>query len=93
MNVLHTVVRFAEDNAEFDPNKVTPGFEGFIFTGIMAAAVIVLGFLLVSRLRRNSYRAEVREQIEHELSGAEGDKGVPDSDPNTSSDPEIDPQK
>lgn len=78
MNVLHTVMRFAEENAEFDPNKVTPGYEGFIFTGIMAAAIIVLGFLLVSRLRRNAYRAEVREQIEEEL--AEGETTNPDGD-------------
>ncbi len=70
-SVLSAVGRLAEET-EFDPNQVTPGFEGFIFTGLLAAGIIVLGFLLVRRLRRNSYRAEVREQIERELAERDG---------------------
>ena len=71
MNLLGVVVRFAEEKAEFDPNQVTPGWEGFVFTGLIAVAIILLGFNLVSRLRRNAYRAEVQEEIARELS--EGD--------------------
>ena len=70
MSVWSGAVRAAEET-EFDPNQVTPGFEGFVFTGLLAAAIIVLGFLLVSRLRRNSYRAEVRGEIERELAEQE----------------------
>lgn len=57
----------AEGDSSFDPTKVTPGPVGFIMTAVFAAAVIVLGFLLVTRLRRNAYRHEVRESIEVEL--------------------------
>ena len=71
MGLLSAAIRIAEET-EFDPTKVTPGVEGFIFTGLMAAGIIVLGFLLVSRLRRNSYRHEVREQIAEELA-SQGD--------------------
>lgn len=60
-------VVLAETDTEFDPNTVSPGVMGFIMTGIFAAAVIALGFLLVTRLRRNAYRHEIRESIEQEL--------------------------
>ena len=87
MNLLGVVGRFAEEQAEFDPNQVTPGWEGFVFTGLIAVAIIVLGFNLVSRLRRNAYRAEVQEEIARELSegdatGAAGEPG-PDPEPRT----------
>ncbi|UOR02273.1 hypothetical protein MUN77_02775 [Leucobacter allii] len=61
----------AETDTEFDPTIVSPGAPGFIVTGLLAAAVIVLGFLLVSRLRKSAYRAEVREQIDRELAEQE----------------------
>ena len=57
----------AKDDAEFNPESVTPGPAGFIMTAVFAAAVIGLGFLLVTRIRRNQYRHEVREGIEAEL--------------------------
>lgn len=91
MNVLNIAVRVAEET-EFDPSKVTPGFEGFIFTALLAAGIIVLGFLLVSRLRRNAYRAEVREQIAEELADEGGDPAVPGEpgpDPLSSSGPDT----
>ncbi|SJN10529.1 hypothetical protein FM113_09350 [Leucobacter sp. 7(1)] len=73
MSVMGVVQRLAEDSTEFDPNQVTPGVEGFLFTGLMAAGIIALGFLLVTRLRRNMYRHEVREEIAAELGEAEAD--------------------
>lgn len=73
MSLMGMVQRLAEDSTEFDPNQVTPGVEGFLFTGLMAAGIIGLGFLLVSRLRRNSYRHEVRSDIAAELGEAEAD--------------------
>lgn len=72
LNVLHTVVFFAAENEEeFDPNKVTSGPAGFIATAVMAIAVISLGILLVRRLRRNQYRFEAREAIAEELAANE----------------------
>lgn len=79
MSALHTVqvaathaaIAFAAtDGEEFNPDKVTPGPEGFIATAVFAAAVIVLGFLLVKRIRRNSYRHEIRDEIAAELAEA-----------------------
>lgn len=77
----------AETDAEFDPTKVSPGVMGFVMTGIFAGAVILLGFLLVKRLRRNAYRHEIREGIEQELAeraaneaGAQGQSTQPDGD-------------
>ncbi|QIM15937.1 hypothetical protein G7067_05110 [Leucobacter insecticola] len=79
MNLWAVVAKFAEDEAAFDPTKVTPGWEGFAFTGLVAVAIIALGFNLVARLRRNAYRAEVREEIAAELSG--GDDSGETQDP------------
>lgn len=71
MIALPTIVRLAEET-EFDPNVVSPGFTGFIMTGVLAFAIILLGVSLVRRLRRNAYRAEIREALEAELAEAEG---------------------
>lgn len=59
------------EEAEFNPDTVTPGFVGFILTGGLAIAVIFLGINLVRRLRRNAYRHDIRDEIEAELSAAE----------------------
>lgn len=71
---LHQVAGFvtAAQDTEFNPDSVSPGPAGFIATAVFAAAVIVLGYLLVSRIRRNQYRHEVREQIDAELAGDSG---------------------
>lgn len=69
--VTHAAIAFtAAEGEEFNPDKVTPGPEGFIATAAFAAAVIVLGFLLVKRIRRNSYRHEIRDEIAAELAEA-----------------------
>lgn len=73
MSLMGMAQRLAEGSTEFDPNQVTPGVEGFLFTGLMAAGIIALGFLLVTRLRRNMYRHEVRDEIAAELGEAEAD--------------------
>lgn len=66
MSLLTTAIRIAEET-EFDPDTVSPGVAGFIAFAALGIGIIVLGFNMVRRLRRNSYRAEVREQIEEEL--------------------------
>lgn len=65
--LAEAVLLVAASDEQFDPTKVTPGPAGFVMTAVFGAAVIVLGFLLVTRLRRNAYRHEVRESIEAEL--------------------------
>lgn len=66
------------EEAVFNPDTVTPGFVGFILTGALAVAVILLGINLVRRLRRNAYRHDIRDEIEAELgaldSGADEDR-------------------
>ena len=61
----------SETDAEFNADKVTPGPEGFIMTAVFAAAVLVLGFLLVRRIRRSQYRTEARENIAAEIASNE----------------------
>lgn len=56
-----------EPETAFNPDLVSPGWEGFLFTAILAGGVIVLGFLLVRTIRKNTYREEARESIEAEL--------------------------
>lgn len=75
MNLLNSAILAAKDE-EFDPNQVSPGVAGFFAVAVLAAALVLLGLSLVSRLRRGRYRAEVREQIAEELAdGAEADAG------------------
>ncbi|MGO3147051.1 MAG: hypothetical protein ACTIJ6_05155 [Leucobacter sp.] len=62
-----STVFLSETETEFNADKVTPGPEGFIMTAVFAAAVLVLGFLLVRRIRRSQYRAEARENIAAEI--------------------------
>lgn len=66
-SVWGVIARAAENDAEFDPDIVSPGAVGFLATGVFALAVIFLGVTLVRRLRRNAYRAEARELIAEEL--------------------------
>lgn len=66
MTGMWMAVRFAADT-EFDPDQVSPGPAGFWAIAALAVLIILLGFNLVRRLRRNAYRTEIREQIEQEL--------------------------
>ncbi len=90
LHTIHTaaIYVFADDDTEFNADKVTPGPEGFIVTAVFAAAVLVLGFLLVRRIRRNSYRSEIREDIAAELAANDetGTGGGEAEDPQKSSD-------
>ena len=54
------------DEEEFDPNLVTPGVWGFVFTFLIMLVVVLLVLDMVRRIRRVNYRAEVRAQIEAE---------------------------
>ncbi|WP_053386864.1 light-harvesting protein [Leucobacter japonicus] len=85
MSLLFTIARAAEDT-EFDPNTVSPGVAGFFAVAALAVGIILLGFNMVRRLRRNSYRADIREQIELELAEQQG--GTDAADPAQPADPE-----
>ncbi|WP_200332489.1 hypothetical protein [Leucobacter sp. L43] len=90
MSLLATAVRIAEET-EFDPDTVSPGVAGFIAFAALGIGIIALGFNMVRRLRRNSYRAEVREQIEQELAEQNGTVGSTGTDPQGPSRPVVDP--
>lgn len=69
MNLLNQLVWIAEEKGDLDPDTVSPGIAGFFAVALLAVAIILLGFNLVKRLRRNAYRAEIREDIANELAG------------------------
>lgn len=54
------------EEAEFDPNDVTPTWLGFLITFLVAVAAVALMWDMVRRIRRTRYRGEVREELEAE---------------------------
>lgn len=66
-------IRVLEESSVIDinPDDVTPGVIGFVFTAVFAVAVILLGLDMYRRVRRMQYRAEVHEEIEAELAAQE----------------------
>ena len=55
----------------FDEDLVTPGIWGFVLTIAVILAVVLLIIDMVRRIRRVTYRAQVREELERE----EAEKG------------------
>lgn len=54
-----------------DPDTVTPGPVGFFAIAFVAIAVVLLGFDLVRRIRRTTYRAEIQERLAAEQAAAD----------------------
>ncbi len=52
---------------EFNPDTVTPGPAGFVAIFFVAAMVVLLGFDLNRRIRRNTYRAQIKERLAAEM--------------------------
>lgn len=82
--LTHTIRSFAEDNSsvlDINPDDVTPGVVGFVFTALFAVAVILIGVDMYRRVRRMQYRAEVQAEIEAELAAetTTGEEAVPGS--------------
>lgn len=80
--LTHTLRYFAEDNSsvlDINPDDVTPGVIGFVFTALFAFAVILIGIDMYRRVRRMQYRAEVQAEIEEELAGESEATGVDDT--------------
>ena len=57
---------------KIDPNDVTPGPAGFFIIAIIAAAVFLLIFDMLRRIRRVNYRAEISERLQAELEEQNG---------------------
>lgn len=74
---LITVVLAATPDPEFDPNTVTPGVVGFIAFFLVAGATLLLGFDVVRRIRRVTYRAEIRARLDAELAARDVDPNAP----------------
>lgn len=49
---------------DLDPLDVSPGFEGFVVTFLLAAVAIVLFLSMTRRMRRIKYRASRAEEAE-----------------------------
>ncbi|TFD50636.1 hypothetical protein E3T55_09580 [Cryobacterium frigoriphilum] len=57
--------------SDLDPNTVTPGPIGFAAIFLVAAATVLIGFDMVRRIRRTTYRAEIKERLEAEIAAKE----------------------
>lgn len=55
----------------YNPDDVTPGVVGFLFTFVIFVLVALLCWDLIRRVRRVKYRAEIRERLEAELAERE----------------------
>lgn len=71
MNRLVIELVVLAQEAEFDPNDVTPTWVGFLVTFVLAGVTVLLLWDMVRRVRRTRYRGEVREQLEAERAAAE----------------------
>lgn len=71
MNLLLNVLLAAvEPDPEFDETLVTPGPEGFTFIVIIAIAAVFLIIDMTRRIRRNTYRGIVQEELIAEAEGS-----------------------
>ena len=72
--VAATFVLQNSPGSDLDPNTVTPGPIGFAAIFLVAAATILLGFDMVRRIRRTTYRAEIKERLEAEVAAKDDTK-------------------
>lgn len=59
--------------AEPDPNTVTPGVVGFFAIAFVGVATVLLGRDLVKRIRRTTYREEIKARLEAEIAERDAD--------------------
>ena len=76
---------------DFDPNTVTPGPIGFAAIFLVAGATTLLGFDLVRRIRRTTYRAEITERLEAELAARDDEDSATGSSTGSATDPQQTP--
>ncbi|WP_166878127.1 MULTISPECIES: hypothetical protein [unclassified Salinibacterium] len=68
-------------SAAVDDDDVTPGPEGFLLTALVVALVVLLMLDMVRRIRRTTYRAQIRERLAAEEQDRQS--GVDDADDGT----------
>jgi hypothetical protein len=76
-DVLLTVVLAATPDPDFDPNTVTPGVVGFLAIFFVAAATLLLCLDVVRRIRRTTYRAEIKARLDAEVAARDADPSAP----------------
>jgi hypothetical protein len=72
---------------------VTPGVAGFVAIALVAIVTILLIVDMTRRIRRTRYRSEIRERLEHENDGVDGDLGVAPDEPYRRGDDDVDPDR
>ncbi|GAA3873318.1 hypothetical protein GCM10022381_15380 [Leifsonia kafniensis] len=70
-----TVLSAADDQTPPPDDLVTPGVIGFFAIFAVAVATVFLGFDLVRRIRRTTYREQIRERLEAEAAEHDGQDG------------------
>ena len=76
-DALITVVLATTPDPNFDPNTVTPGVVGFVAIFFVAAATVLLCLDVVRRIRRTTYRAEIKARLDAELAARDNDPDAP----------------
>jgi hypothetical protein len=56
---------------EFNPDTVTPGPAGFVAIFFVAVLVVLLALDLNRRIRRNTYRAQIKERLAAEVAASD----------------------
>ena len=79
INVVLAVTPTPDPN--FDPNTVTPGVIGFVVFFLIAAATVLLCLDVVRRIRRTTYRAEIKERLRAEQAERDADEIAPNDKP------------
>ncbi|TFD53084.1 hypothetical protein E3T46_03785 [Cryobacterium sp. Hh11] len=77
MTSLLTVVLAATPDPDFDPNTVTPGVVGFLVFFLIASATLLLCLDVVRRIRRTTYRAEIKARLDAEVAARDADPSAP----------------
>lgn len=71
--VIATVLAAPEPTPlPYNPDDVTPGVVGFLFTFVIFLLVALIALDLLRRIRRMRYRGEVREKLQREMQAANG---------------------
>lgn len=65
---------------DFDPNTVTPGPWGFLAILLVAIGTVLLGFDMVRRIRRTTYRVEIQAKLQAEVAAAEAEAAARNAD-------------
>jgi hypothetical protein len=76
-DVLLTVVLAVTPDPDFDPNTVTPGVVGFLAFFFIALATLLLCLDVVRRIRRTTYRAEIKARLDAEVAARDADPSAP----------------